>query len=160
HLRNDLKQSGVHQSRIAVNGFMSPVARLPGGEVLETMKGHQVTKRRMARALRVNPIQRGQGGLDKLFPVNQHCPLCSSCISVPRKEQGCKALAVATGYPGERRQRVKDGNALNGLRPEQECFTRSVGENAVEHGEHFLRGRTYVTTLAGFIATAQADTVS
>ena len=114
----------------------------------------------MASTLRVDPVQRGQGGLDKLFSVHEQRPLCCSAISVPRKEQGCKTLAVATGYPGERRQRVKDGDALNRLRPEQECFTLSIGKNAVENGEHFLRDRTYVTTFAGFISTAQADTVS
>jgi hypothetical protein len=114
----------------------------------------------MTSTLRVDPVQRRQGGLYKLFSVHQERPLCSSGISIPRKEQRRKTLAVATGYPGERRQRVKDGDALNGLRPEKECFTLSLGEDAVENGEHFLRDRTYVTTFAGFIATAQADTVS
>ena len=40
HLRNDLKQSGVHQTGIAFECSLSPVTRLPGGEVLETMKSH------------------------------------------------------------------------------------------------------------------------
>ena len=55
-LRNDLKQSGMHQGRIALKRFLSPVTLLPGREVLEAMECHQITKRGMASTLRVDPV--------------------------------------------------------------------------------------------------------
>ena len=56
---------------------------------------------RDGEALHMDSIQRGQGGLHKLFSVDQQRPLCSSGVSVPWKEQGCKALAVASRIFGQ-----------------------------------------------------------
>jgi hypothetical protein len=52
---------------------------------------------------------------------------------------------------------MKHGDTLDRLRPQQERFALTLGENTVESGEHVPRGRTHVTAVAGFIAPAQAD---
>src|SRR5580658_3522771 len=51
-------------------------------------------------------------------------------------------------------------DALDTLRPEQECFALPLSDNTIEGSKDLFRGRSYLTRLAGFIAPSQPDMVT
>ncbi len=55
-LRNDFEECRVHQTRITQQSSLPAITRLPGGEVLQTMKSHYIPEGRMMRALHVNSV--------------------------------------------------------------------------------------------------------
>ena len=62
-LRNDLKQRGVHQPRIVLQGSLSSVSLFSGRKVLQAMKCHQVAERGTTGTVLVDSIKWGEGGL-------------------------------------------------------------------------------------------------